>query len=221
MQTEPTIAADVEPTAIVADDLPPRITNQFGMTFCLVPVDPSRSDHDSSYPSKSFYLQQTEIQYEDHHRFRDAALASGFDGGIDWGFNSGLPSSSWQIADQYTHALSEFDSDYDYRLPNVKEWRFACKDGYDQQCPEFDKDWGPATTDGVCTNKFGIFGLNNNDAECSDQPDCYLGYKDQRRYAAAVPPDCRCDWLTEAHDESISLAMSVRLIIMIPRSTDR
>ena len=94
VQTEPTIAADVEPTAIVADDLPPRITNQFGMTFCLVPVDPSRSDHDSSYPSKSFYLQQTEIQYEDHHRFRDAALASGFDGGIDWGFNSGLPSSS-------------------------------------------------------------------------------------------------------------------------------
>ncbi len=136
--TEPDLSRKIESDASLSESKqkPHRITNQFGMTFCLVTIDSSRSDHDASFPSGSYYLQQTELRWEKHNRFRDAAFGDGLYGSIDWGYNLGMPLSDWHLGSVYAEALSEFDSAHDYRLPNVKEWSFACKDGYDQRCPE-------------------------------------------------------------------------------------
>lgn len=48
----------------------PRITNGFGMTFCLVTVDPANPKHEDDFPKQSFYLQQTELTFEQFQAFR-------------------------------------------------------------------------------------------------------------------------------------------------------
>ena len=104
------------PVAAGSQAMPARITNQFGMTFCLVEIDTSRADHKDSFPKASFYLQETELTWEQHRAFRKAAFGDGTYETINWNYNSGYP-SEWRDVFRYGEALSKFDTQYDYRLP--------------------------------------------------------------------------------------------------------
>jgi hypothetical protein len=73
-------------------------------------------------------------------------------------------------------------------------------------------------TEGDCSNKYEIFGLNNSDAECGDQSNLYFGYRGQQDDAAAVQADCRCNWSTTTSDESVSILGAVRLVVF-PQNT--
>lgn len=216
---EPNQSANIAPTGSVRESkpLPRRITNQFGMTFCLVEVDAEKWTHLPTYPSKSYYLQETELRYEDHERFRQAAFGDGTYETIDWHFNSGFP-GEWRQVFLYGKALSKFDDQYDYRLPTLEEYRFACRDGYDQICPDFEPTVGSlAETTGRAPNKFGIYGLNSGDVECGDIPGLFFG---RHGRPANIPPqpECRCDWWTKGNpdaDDGLNELITARFILIV------
>jgi hypothetical protein len=216
---EPNLSANIAPTGSVSESkpLPRRITNRFGMTFCLVEVDVEEWTHLPTYPSKSYYLQETELRYEDHERFRQAAFGDGTYETIDWHFNSGFP-GEWRQVFLYGEALSKFDDQYDYRLPTLEEYRFACRDGYDQICPDFEPtDGSPAETTGRAPNKFGIYGLNSGDVECGDIPGLFFG-RHGRPANTPPQPECRCDWWTKGNpdaDDGLNELITARFILVV------
>lgn len=207
-----------ESDATGPQELPARITNQFGMTFCLVEVDPSRSDHQSSFPSSSYYLQETELQGDQHQAFRMAAFGDGKFETIDWHFNGGFP-SEWREVFHYSEALSKFDTEYDYRLPSQKEWAFACKNGYDQTCPGKGAESTIDSTESSRPNKYGISGFMNYDAECADEPGLFLGKLDNwaGAYEHREKPKCRCDQYTRGNpdaDDGLNELIVARFVLV-------
>lgn len=217
--TEPGLSTKIEPAESASESkpLPRRITNQFGMTFCLVEVDVEKWEHLPTYPTKSYYLQETELRHENHERFRQAAFGDGTYETIDWHFNSGFP-GEWRQVFLYGKALSKFDAQYDYRLPTLQEYRFACRDGYDQICPDFEPTHGsPAETTGEAPNKFGIYGLNSGDVECGDIPGLFFG-RHGRPANTPSKPDCRCDWWTKGNadaDDGLNELITARFILVV------
>ncbi|TWU39480.1 DUF669 domain-containing protein [Novipirellula artificiosorum] len=167
-------------------------------------------------PTKAGTGQETELRYEQHEQFRQAAFGDGTYGTIDWYFNSGYP-GEWRDVFYYAEALSKFDAQFDYRLPTLQELTFACKDGYDQTCPDFVRSYGPANTDGDAPNKFGVFGLNNGNVECCDIPGLFFG-RHGRPTSTPPPPDCRCDWWTKGNadaDDGLNELITARFVLVM------
>ncbi|TWT79668.1 hypothetical protein CA13_10740 [Planctomycetes bacterium CA13] len=183
--------------------MPARITNQFGMTFCLVEIDSTRVDHEDSFPKASYYLQETELTWEQHEAFRKAAFGDGTYETIDWYHNNGHP-SEWRDVLRYAKALSQFDTEYDYRLPSQQEWAFACKNGYEQTCPGEGAKSTIGSTASDRPNKYGIDGFMNYDAECADVPGLFLGKLDNwaGAYDDREKPACRCDQFTTGNPDA-------------------
>jgi len=198
-----------------------RITNQFGMTFCLVEIDTSRADHKDSFPKTCYYLQETELTSEQHAAFRKAAFGDGTYETIDWNCNSRFP-SEWREVFRYGEALSKFDTQYDYRLPSQSEWAFACMNGYDQTCPGKGAQSTIDSTDSSRPNKYGIDGFMNYDAECADVPGMFLGKLDSwaGAYDDREKPTCRCDQFTTGNpdaDDGLN-ELIVGRFVLVPKS---
>ena len=202
------------------ESLPPQITNQFGMTFRLVTIDTSRADHKKSFPSKSYYLQDTTLTGEQHSTFRKAAFGNGTYEKIDWHFNGGYP-SEWREWFRYAQALSKFDTKYDYSLPSRSQWTFACMSGYDQSCNK------------TKPNAYGISGLfdTNGFAEPVDELmirnghefGVLMGYWSNNWgvHTGKTEPDCSCDYWTVCNpdaDDSLNELINGRFILL-PKGT--
>ncbi len=198
------------------ESLPPRITNQFGMTFRLVTIDTTRPDHHESFPKRSYYIQETELASEQHSAFRKAAFGDGKYEGIDWHFNGGFP-SEWREVSRYAQALSKFDQQYDYKLPSRAEWVFACKSGYEQRCDP-DKP-----------NAFGMVGMLDGYGNAEAAEDIIvrsghefgllMGYwKDNwGEHRGEEKPDCPCEYWTVCNpdaDDSLNELIVCRLVLL-------
>jgi hypothetical protein len=199
--------------------LPPRVTNQFGMTFRLVTIDTSRADHKESFPTRSYYLQETTLTGEQHSAFRKAAFGNGTYETIDWHFNGGYP-SEWREWFRYAQSLSKFDAEYDYSLPSRSQWTFACMSGYDQSC------------DKAKPNVYGITGLIDTKgfAEAVDELivrdgfefGVLMGYWTDNWgvHRGAEQPKCSCEYWTACNpdaDDSLNEIISGRFILLPQR----
>jgi len=186
----------------VFDSAAARITNRFGMTFCLVTIDPKDPKHEETFPRQSYYLQQTELSSEHFAAYERLAGGSERDpaDGLDiWRFPS-----EWREVSDLAMALSRVDPDYDYRLPTREEWRFACMNGYDQSCPGSGAKSGIDSTESKRPNKFGIEGFMNYDAECADVPGLFLGMLQGSTsvYGETERTSCRCDQFTTGNPDA-------------------
>lgn len=206
------------PNAEGPQAMPARITNQFGMTFCLIEIDPSRADHQDLFPNRSYYLQETELTSEQHERFRRAAFGDGTYESINWNSNNGYP-SEWREVLRYGQALSKFDNRYNYRLPSQREWTFACMNGYDQTCPGDGAKSTMDSSDSSRPNKYGIKGFMNHDAECADVPGLFLGKSDSwpRANENWEKSACRCNEFTTGNpdtDDGLNELIAGRFVLI-------
>lgn len=200
--------------------MPSRITNRFGMTFCLVTVDSTRPEHEDSFPGTSYYLQETELAYEQFAAYRGLAAGNGPDRSSRLN-NLRFP-TEWREVSNLATELSRYDPDYDYRLPTRAQWAFACKNGYDQTCPGGGAKSTIDSTASVRPNKFGIDGFMNYDAECADVPGLFLGKLDNwaGAYDGREKPTCRCDQFTTGNpdaDDGLN-ELIVGRFVLVPRS---
>lgn len=203
-----------------AASLPPLITNQFGMTFRLVTIDTTRADHKVSFPKRSYYLQESRLTWAQHSAFRKAASGAKTYDTITWNHNSGHP-SEWYEWSRYAHALSRFDTEYDYSLPSRSKWTFACLSGYDQSC------------DKTKPNAYGITGLIDtqgyvevvNDVMTLDGAEFRIAmgcWKDNwGEHSGETQPECSCEHWTACNpegDDSLNEIISGRFVL-IPKKT--
>jgi hypothetical protein len=196
-----------------------RITNRFGMTFCLVTVDPKDPKHEETFPRQSYYLQQTELSGAHFAAYEKLAAGSEFDpaDGLDiWRFPS-----EWREVSNLAIALSRVDPDYDYRLPTREEWRFACMSGYEQRCEE------------NRPNSYGIVGMLDGDVEVIDELSAMKGHEygvlmgrwinNWGEHTGKPEPDCPCKHWTLCNpdaDDSLN-EIIVGRFILLPEGTVR
>ena len=185
-------------TGEVSPPAPARLTNRFGMTFCLVTIDAGRPDHKDAYPNRSYYLQQTELSGGQFRKFGEQTVER-------WEERIEMPfPTQWQDVAELAKRLSAADPDYDYRLPTQAEWSFACKNGYDQTCPKFLAGSTPDSIKARRPNKYGIEGFVNYDIECGNVPGQFLGQLNRYdwMYSLEEVPACRCDHVTYGNPRS-------------------
>ena len=176
----------------VQKKLPAKITNKFGMTFCLVSVDIRDIRHQKDFPKKSFYLQETELTYKHFEAYRKAIAATSPERS-SWFTELQFP-TEWREVFILAGLLSAVDHDYDYRLPTRAEWSFACMNGYDQSCPGVGALSTVDATDSSRPNKYGIKGFMNYDAECAATPGIFVGKL--HNSPGEDKPECRCKQFT-------------------------
>ena len=195
-----------------------RITNRYGMTFCLVTIDATRADHKASYPRQSYYLQQTEFTSKPFQKYGEDTVTNWTDR-----VNMQFP-SQWQEFADLADGLSAADPDFDYRLPSQKQWAFACKNGYDQTCALTVGGLTPDSTP-LRPNKYGIKGLVNHDLECGNVPGQCFGqrYWHDWLYSSEDVPECICDHVTTGHpdsDDSLDEVFAGRFVL-IPKAQNQ
>lgn len=193
-----------------------RVTNQFGMTFRLVTIDTARADHKGSFPTRSYYLQETKLTEEQHTAFRKAAFGDGTYESINWYYNSGRP-SEWREWLRYAEALSKFDTEYDYSLPSRSQWMFACMNGYHQSC------------DKTKSSVYGTVGMpdTNGFAEPIDELFVRNGYEfgvlmgywknNWGEHDGTSKPDCPCEYWTVCNpdaDDSLNEIIDGRFVLL-------
>lgn len=205
------------PLAANPESWPAHITNQFGMTFRLVTVDPSRPEHKDSFPKSSYYLQETELTGEQHDAFRKAADGRGIFESIAPGYRGTFP-SEWREALRYAVALSMLDAEFDYRLPSRSQWTFACMSGYEQRC------------DTKEPNAFGFTGMlstSRGDAEAIDEVfvqdghtfGVLMGYwkNNWHEHDGETKPECPCEYWTACNrdaDDSLNELITARFVLI-------
>jgi hypothetical protein len=192
----------------VASYSTPRITNRFGMTFCLVSVDEDRTSEVAAhtglrFPAQSFYLQQSELTSEQYYKCVDVLRQMNKTKANLNLYATHFP-TEWREVYEFSQTLSACDPGYEYRLPTRAEWSFACMNGYDQSCP------GPGamstidSTESRRPNKYGIDGFMNYDAECAATPGLFLGKLDgwARAYEDEETLNCRCRQCTTGNPDA-------------------
>ncbi len=201
-----------------SESLPPRITNQFGMTFRLVEIDTSRPDQKVSFPKRSYYLQETELTGDQHTAFHKAAAGSGVFELIGPRYRGVFP-SEWREAVHYAEALSRFDPKYDYGLPSRSQWTFACMGGYEQRC---DKEK---------PNAYGIADMLDEDCEAIDEMSIETVLEHDHEYGILMgrwknnwgehtgkpKPDCPCEYWARCNpdaDDSLNELIVARFILI-------
>ena len=105
----------------------PRLTNQWGMRFVLIPA--SGEDwkmycerHGIEFqPVSAFYMQRSELSRLEFA----AAFPEDQRGDQGEEIHPSQLISSWVDAVRLVHALSAKDASYEYRLPTVAQWRYA------------------------------------------------------------------------------------------------
>ena len=208
--TRPSLTADPE-------SWPAQITNQFGMTFRLVTIVPSRPDHKDSFPKKSYYLQETELTGTQDDAFHKAADGSGIFESIAPRYRGEFP-SEWREAIQYALALSRFDAEYDYRLPSRSQWTFACMSGYEQRCNANEPNAHGFT---------GMLSTSRGDAEAIDELFVRNGHKlgvlmgywknNWHEHDGKTKPDCPCEYWTACNrdgDDSLNELITARFVLI-------
>lgn len=170
---------------------PSRITNKLGMTFCLVAVDIQHPYHQTSFPTKSFYLQETELTAAQFSAYAELVQKQSGSQNVEE-VKPYFP-QEWRDVANLATQLSKLDAQYNYRLPTRAEWMFACKNGYDQTSPGSGSRSTIYPGDSLRPNKFGIDGLMNSDAECADEPGLVVGIKSHSSYLDPDLQDCRCE----------------------------
>lgn len=232
----PANAASETAASLLANDSslgPQRITNRFGMTFCLVTVDTSRPDHTDDFPQRAYYLQETELSGRHNDAFQKAALKGGI---YTMDSRRSLPTplvqpyasiprgampSEWSHTVWYANALSLLDEEFEYRLPTRAEWTFACMSGYEQRC------------DANQPNAFGCQGMHTDgrDAEAIDErwdeggrSAVVMGYWKSHWgvHVGETRPDCPCERWTVCNpdaDDSLNELITARYVLL-PKNGD-
>jgi formylglycine-generating enzyme required for sulfatase activity len=158
------------------------VTNQFGMAFRRIPAGVHAAADGQMQELGSFCLQRTEFTYrqlralESKLKDADAQAASTDESDLDYP----VALDSWNEASNLAAALSKIDEKYDYRLPTVAEWTYACAGGADVRgelaakvVDNLPSDAGPlAPAMTREPNKFGLYDMLGNLGEyCADACD--------------------------------------------------
>ena len=209
-RTRPSAQTLEAQTQVNSTDPPAEITNQFGMTFRLVSVDASRSDHDASFPPKSYYFQQSELTNEGFVKYRDLAAGNGAD--RQTRMNDIRFPTEWREVSDLARELSRLDEQFDYRLPTQSEWMFACLNGYEQSSPGAGARSTVDPTTSSRPNQYGITGFMNYDAECASEPGLFVGKDDQLRRQP-----CRCRQSVRGNpdaDDGLNELITARFVLV-------
>lgn len=216
LASDPHDRASVSNAAVAL--LPCRITDRFGMTFCLVTIDTARRDHENSFPERSYYFQETEMTYEQFHAFRELTIS-------DWEerVNLTMP-GQWRDVSEFADALSAENQNYDYFLPTKAQWSFACMNGYEQTCPGRAARSTAEKPEPRRPNKYGIEGFLNYDAECGAVPGLFMGKLDgvAAAHNGQIDTECQCQQYTMGHpdaDDGLDELIVARFILVPKKSS--
>jgi hypothetical protein len=169
-----------------------EIVNAFGMKFVRIEIDQDIDiESDPPFPTETYYIQKDEISSEHLTTFR--AFVRSLDREpkpqqvrlMSW-------PCEWRDFSNLAAIMSEYDPDYDYRLPTQSEWVFACMSGYEQRCiRELKGENRP--------NAFGIVDMLDGDVECVAQVGLLMGNWINSwpgTYCGHEKPTCACKWWT-------------------------
>jgi len=190
-----------------------EIFNSFGMTFVRIDIDPNvhvRSD--PPFPTETYYIQKTEISAEHLKSFRAFARIRNVDPQVYEGFPMSSP-SEWRHYGDLAGLMSEYDPEYDYRLPTKSEWVFACMSGYEQRCTQVLEDESKP-------NAYGLLDMLDGDVECLSEVGVLMGLWIENWpgiYDGYEKPSCACKWWTICNpdaDDSLNEIIVGRFVLV-------
>jgi hypothetical protein len=178
-----------------------EIVNAFGMKFVRIEIDRNLDvESDPPFPAETYYIQKEEISSE--HLTRLQAFVKGRNiqpRPHEVNMMSSMYSPcEWRDFSNLAAIMSEYDPDYDYRLPTQSEWVFACMSGYQQHCiKELNGEQRP--------NTYGIVDMLDGDVECVAQVGLLMGnWIDSwpGTYSGHEKPTCACKWWTKCNPDA-------------------
>lgn len=217
-RTRQTVAVDStksstdDPASLPAHPGNGEVVNAFDMKFVRVDIDPTVAvQSDPPFPVETYYIQQTEITADHLRSFREFAKSRNVEPRV---YND-YPMSSpyeWRHYSDLARLMSEYDPDYDYRLPTKSEWVFACMSGYEQRCI-------PGLKDERQPNAYGLIDMLDGDVECLSEVGLLMGLWIENWpgiYDGHEMPSCACRWWTVCNpdaDDSLNELIVARFIL--------
>jgi hypothetical protein len=190
-----------------------EVVNSFGMRFVRIAIDPHfQTQSNPPFPTETYYIQETEVSGDHLSSFRAFAKSRNMEQQVYDDFPISSP-SEWRHYSDLAELMSEYDPDYDYRLPTKSEWVFACMSGYEQRCIQVLKDKSSP-------NSYGLVDMLDGDVECLSETGVLMGLWIENWpgiYEGHEKPSCACKWWTVCNpdaDDSLNEIIMARFVLV-------